>query len=57
MGFSRSFKLARAWLGGLVFTLIGIYKNQPVLIHLRGSCRASHATTARLVATIPMVPA
>jgi beta-N-acetylhexosaminidase len=37
MGFSRSFKLALAWLGGLAFTLIGIYKNQPVLIHLRGS--------------------
>src|SRR5215475_9033617 len=36
MGFSKSFRLALAWLGGLVFTLIGIYKNQPVLIHLRG---------------------
>jgi beta-N-acetylhexosaminidase len=36
MGFSKWFRLAAAWLGGLVFTLIGIYKNQPVLIHLRG---------------------
>jgi len=36
MGFSKSFRLALAWLGGAAFTLIGIYKNQPVLIHLRG---------------------
>jgi len=36
MGFSKRFRLALAWVGGLVFTLIGIYKNQPVLIHLRG---------------------
>jgi beta-N-acetylhexosaminidase len=37
MGFSKWFGLALAWLGGLVFTLIGIYKDHPVLIHLRGS--------------------
>jgi beta-N-acetylhexosaminidase len=30
------FGLTLAWLTGLVFTLIGIYKNHPVLIHLRG---------------------
>ncbi|MBV9458766.1 MAG: glycoside hydrolase family 3 protein [Bradyrhizobium sp.] len=36
MGFSKWFRLALAWVSGLVFTLIGIYKNQPVLIHLRG---------------------
>src|SRR6201996_2556465 len=37
MASANRFGLSLAWLGGLVFTLIGIYKNQPVLIHLRGA--------------------
>ncbi|HTC97639.1 MAG TPA: glycoside hydrolase family 3 N-terminal domain-containing protein [Bradyrhizobium sp.] len=36
MRFVKWFGLALAWLTGLAFTLIGIYKNHPVLIHLRG---------------------
>src|SRR6201996_8545241 len=36
MASTNRFGLSLAWLGGLVFTLIGVYKNQPVLIHLRG---------------------
>ena len=37
MRFAKWFGLSLAWLNGLAFTLIGIYKNHPVLIHLRGS--------------------
>jgi len=36
MRFAKRFGLSLAWLAGLAFTLIGIYKNHPVLIHLRG---------------------
>ena len=36
MRFAKWFGLSLAWLNGLAFTLIGIYKNHPVLIHLRG---------------------
>jgi beta-N-acetylhexosaminidase len=37
MRFAKWFGLSFAWLSGLALTLIGIYKNHPVLIHLRGS--------------------
>jgi beta-N-acetylhexosaminidase len=37
MGFTNRLGLSLAWLAGLTFTLIGIYKNQPLLIHLRGA--------------------
>jgi beta-N-acetylhexosaminidase len=37
MGFSKWFGLPLAWLGGIAFTLIGITRNHPVLIHLRGA--------------------
>ena len=36
MRFAKWFGLSFAWLTGLALTLIGIYKNHPVLIHLRG---------------------
>src|SRR5262245_51105288 len=36
MEFEKLFGLSLAWLTGLVFTLIGIYKNHPVLVSLRG---------------------
>ena len=37
MRFAKWFGLSLAWLTDLALTLIGIYKNHPVLIHLRGS--------------------
>ena len=49
MGFSKRFGLSLAWLGGLIFMLIGIYKNQPVLIHLRGDGTAVMVATSLAV--------
>ncbi len=37
MRLTKWFGLPLAWLAGIGFTLAGIYKNQPVLIHLRGA--------------------